>query len=58
MLERVITIPLALVIVAGAFAASGVRRLLWALIAGYVLFGFVFTYHIYTHDYLVGAWIA
>ena len=49
---RVISLTVAVALVAGASLATGIqRRLLWALVAGYALFGFVFTYHIYTHDY-------
>ena len=52
MLGRVVSGPLLVAAVIGTvLAPRQPRRLLLALLAGYVAFGIVFTHHIHTHDY-------
>jgi hypothetical protein len=52
MLDRVVSWPLLLAALLGAFVAPRVTRwLLVASFAGYLAFGIVFTHHIHTHDY-------
>ena len=52
MLDRVVPLPWAAVSIAGAIvAAPPARTLLLGLWSGYLLLGFVFSYHISTHDY-------
>jgi hypothetical protein len=51
-INRVVSWPLLIAAVAGGLASTGeLRRLIVALLGGYVAFGMVFTHHIHTHDY-------
>ena len=52
MLDRVVPLPWALASIAGTIvAAPPARSLLLGLWGGYLLLGFSFSHHIYTHDY-------
>ena len=52
MLDRVVPLPWAVAAIAGTIVASSpARALLLGLWGGYLLLGFGFSHHIYTHDY-------